>query len=116
MIKLFEMFAGYGGASFALKKANINFECVGYSEIDKYAIKCYEQNHLDIKRCPDSDGKESTAYERLNINYGDCTKINPNDLPDFDFILLHSDVMWYNATEEDLYCPKCFEVWRFIEK
>ena len=86
MIKLFEMFAGYGGASFALKKANINFECVGYSEIDKYAIKCYEQNHLDIKRCPDSDGKESTAYERLNINYGDCTKINPNDLPDFDLL------------------------------
>jgi len=32
-VKLFEMFAGYGGASFALKKAGIDFECVGYSEV-----------------------------------------------------------------------------------
>lgn len=65
MIKIFEGFAGYGGASFGLTKANVEFECVGYSEIDKGAIKCYEQNHK---------GK----------NYGDITKINPNDLPDFD--------------------------------
>ena len=68
MIKLFEMFAGYGGASFALKKAEIPFECVGYSEINKYAIQCYEQNHPNIK------------------NYGDCCKINPNELPDFDLL------------------------------
>jgi len=67
MIKLFEMFAGYGGASFALKKAGIEHEVVGYSEIDKYAIQCYEQNHK---------GK----------NYGDCTKIDPNELPDFDLL------------------------------
>src|SRR3990167_2059050 len=67
MIKLFEMFAGYGGASFGLMKAGIPFECVGYSEIDKGAIKCYEQNHK---------GK----------NYGDCKGINPNELPDFDLL------------------------------
>jgi len=67
-LKLFEMFAGYGGASFALKKANIPFGCVGYSEIDKYAIQCYEQNHKNVK------------------NYGDCKIINPNDLPDFDLL------------------------------
>ena len=67
MIKVFEMFSGYGGASFALKKAGIEFECVGFSEIDKYAIQCYQQNHK---------GK----------NYGDCTKINPEELPDFDLL------------------------------
>ena len=67
MIKLFEMFAGYGGASFALKRIGIEHEVVGYSEIDKYAIQCYEQNHK---------GK----------NFGDCTKINPNELPDFDLL------------------------------
>lgn len=67
-LKLFEMFAGYGGASFALKKAGIPFECVGYSEIDKFAIRCYEQNHDKIK------------------NYGDATKINPEDIPDFDLL------------------------------
>lgn len=68
MIRLFSMFAGYGGAEFALKKAGIPFECVGYSEIDKNAIKCYELNHPNAR------------------NFGDCTKINPNDLPDFDLL------------------------------
>lgn len=67
-IKIFELFSGYGGASFALKKANIPFECVGFSEINKYAIQCYKQNHGDIK------------------NFGDITKINPNEIPDFDLL------------------------------
>jgi len=66
-IKIFEMFAGYGGASFALKKARIRHEVIGYSEINKFAIKCYEQNHK---------GK----------NYGDCTKINEKELPNFDLL------------------------------
>jgi DNA-cytosine methyltransferase len=69
MIKVFESFAGYGGGSFALKKINMDFECVGYSEIDKNAIKCYEQNHKGVK------------------NFGDITKINPLDIPDFDLFL-----------------------------
>jgi len=66
-MKIFEMFAGFGGASFALKKIGIPFECVGYSEIDKYAIQCYGQNHK-------------------GYNYGDCIKINPNELQDFDLL------------------------------
>lgn len=40
--------------------------CVGYSEIDKYAIKVYEKQ---IPGVP---------------NYGDITKINAEELPDFD--------------------------------
>jgi len=62
------MFAGYGGASHGLRKAGVPFECVGYSEIDKYAIKCYEQNFPGIK------------------NYGDARKINPKEIPDFDLL------------------------------
>ena len=68
MIKLFECYAGYGGASFALNKANIPHEIVGYSEIHKGQIKIYEQNHPNVK------------------NYGDITKINIDDLPDMDLI------------------------------
>lgn len=67
-IILYEMFAGYGGASFALRKANLDFECVGYSEIKKHAIKCYELNHPNIK------------------NFGDCKLINPKGLPNFDLL------------------------------
>lgn len=75
-LKLFEMFAGFGGASFSLKKAGIDFETVGYSEIDRFAIKCYEQNHNHNK------------FGRINDckNYGDATKINVNELPEFDLL------------------------------
>ena len=67
-MKVFEMFAGYGGASWGLRKAGINFQFVGYSEINKGAIKCYEKN-----------------FPKVN-NFGDCTKIQVQDLPDFDLL------------------------------
>lgn len=65
-IKLFEAFAGYGGASFGLKKSGIPFEVIGYSENDKFASEIFNLNHPGIK------------------NHGDITKINPNEIPDFD--------------------------------
>lgn len=65
-IRLFEAFSGYGGASFGLKRAKIPFETVGISEIDKFAIKFYEDNH-----------------QKTN-NFGDITKIDCENLPDFD--------------------------------
>ena len=66
MIKVFEAFAGYGSQSLALKYLNIPHEVVGISEIDKWAIKAYNALHDNVK------------------NYGDISKINPHDLPDFD--------------------------------
>ena len=42
--------------------------CIGYSEIDKYAVSIY-QKHFNHK------------------NYGDITKINPAELPDFDLLV-----------------------------
>ena len=79
-IKLFSMFSGFGGAEFALKKAKIDFECIGFSEIDKYAVQCYEQNHC--LKFPDMLKGEII---RPN-NYGDCTKINPNSISQFDLL------------------------------
>ncbi len=43
--------------------------CVGYSEIDKYAIEIYQRQFPEHK------------------NYGDITKIKPNKLPDFDLLV-----------------------------
>lgn len=43
--------------------------CVGYSEIDKYAIKVYERNFNGHK------------------NYGDATRIDTQGLPDFDLLV-----------------------------
>jgi DNA (cytosine-5)-methyltransferase 1 len=65
-LKIFETFAGYGGASFGFKKANIPHLVIGYSEIDKYASAIFELNHPGIK------------------NFGDITKINSKTIPDFD--------------------------------
>jgi DNA-cytosine methyltransferase len=78
VIRVFEAFAGYGGASFAFNKINKKkqpflFRVIGYSEIDKYASELYDLNHFS------EDGQ--------NIkNFGDITKIDPKskDLPDFD--------------------------------
>jgi DNA (cytosine-5)-methyltransferase 1 len=42
--------------------------CIGYSEIDKYAIQIFEKHYPKIK------------------NYGDITTINISKLPDFDLI------------------------------
>lgn len=42
--------------------------CVGYSEIDKYAIQIYQHHFPNHK------------------NYGDITKINEKELPDFDML------------------------------
>jgi DNA (cytosine-5)-methyltransferase 1 len=67
MLKIFEAFAGYGTATFALKQLNIEHELVGFSEIDKYAIQCFQQNH----------GSK---------NFGDITKIDWSQVPDFDLL------------------------------
>ena len=80
MIRLFEMFAGYGGASFALKKVGIPFECVGYSEIDKFAIQCYKQNHCEFITTINGYAGWKPS------NYGDAKKINPYGIPDFDLL------------------------------
>ena len=47
-IKVFEAFAGYGGASFALKRAKIPHQTIGFSEFDKFAVELYEANHPDV--------------------------------------------------------------------
>jgi DNA (cytosine-5)-methyltransferase 1 len=78
-IRVFEGFAGYGGASFGLKRLkenlpDIDYEVVGYSEFDKYAARLFDANHHDANGKP---------YK----NWGDITQIDPNELPDFDMFM-----------------------------
>ena len=65
-LKVFEAFAGIGAQRMALRNIGVDFEVVGISEIDKFAIKSYEAIHGE---CP---------------NYGDISKINPKNLPNID--------------------------------
>lgn len=66
MLRVFESFAGIGTQRMGLERAGIDHEVVGICEIDKFAINSYEAIHGETK------------------NYGDISKIDPKDLPDFD--------------------------------
>ena len=52
-IRVFEGFAGYGGASFGLKRSGLDYEVVGMSEFDKFASCLLEQNFPGIKNWGD---------------------------------------------------------------
>ena len=64
-MKYFSTFSGIGGFELALE----GHECIGYSEILEPAIKIYQKHFPNHK------------------NYGDITKINPTELPDFDLFV-----------------------------
>jgi DNA (cytosine-5)-methyltransferase 1 len=65
-VKLFEAFAGIGCQRMALERADIDYEVVGISEIDKYALTSYQAMHNE---CP---------------NFGSITEIKGKDLPSID--------------------------------
>lgn len=60
--------AGIGGGRLGL--TNNNLKCIGYSEIDSYAEKTY-----------------NILYGNHEKNWGDLTKIKPQELPDFDLLI-----------------------------
>lgn len=65
-VRVFEAFAGYGGASFGLKKAGIDHKVIAFSEWDKYADIILKANFPKVP------------------NLMDITKIDPSTLDDFD--------------------------------
>ena len=88
-IRYFSMFTGVGGFELGLSNtsrkeqgglkenssnselkrlAPKQFTCIGFSEIDKYASELLKDKFKGIK------------------NYGDATKIDPRELPDFDML------------------------------
>lgn len=60
--------AGIGAGRLGLE--NLGFTCVGFSEIDKNSEKTYRE-----------------FFGQEEKNYGDLTKINPKELPDFDIMI-----------------------------
>ena len=48
VIRVFEGFAGYGGATFGLRRSGVRHRVVGYSEVDKDAIELYHYKFPDI--------------------------------------------------------------------
>jgi DNA (cytosine-5)-methyltransferase 1 len=76
VLRVFEGFAGYGGASYGLSRVKeqnplFNYYIVGYSEFDKYASALFDANHQH---------QDGTPIH----NFGDITQVVPEDIPDFD--------------------------------
>jgi DNA (cytosine-5)-methyltransferase 1 len=67
-MRYLSLFSGIGGFDLALDDAG--HSCIGYSEIDKYAIKTYKKNFGDDIR-----------------NFGDAKEIKTLNLPPFDLLV-----------------------------
>lgn len=80
MLKVFESFSGIGSTRMALRNIGIEFEVVGTSEVDKYAILCY-----DLIHCNDTDVPVKTKQEMLRVmkqaNIGYNFSTGANELP-----------------------------------
>ena len=68
-LKYLSLFSGCGMFEAAIKEVFPTAECVGFSEIDKYAISVYQNHYPNHKPL------------------GDITKININDIPNFDLMV-----------------------------
>lgn len=66
LMKYLSTFSGIGGFELGMGKEH---ECIGYSEIDSYAVQIYQSHFPEHK------------------NYGDITTINAEELPDFDLLV-----------------------------
>lgn len=68
-MKYLSLFSGIGGFEYGLEQSKYHFECIGYSEIDKYAKSIYKRHfpkHIDL---------------------GDAREIRADELEDFDLLV-----------------------------
>lgn len=67
-LKVFTAFSGYDSQCMALDKLGLDYELVGWSEIDRFAIQAH-----------------NAVYPQwADRNFGDISKIDWNQVPDFD--------------------------------
>ena len=69
-MRFIDFCSGIGGCRIGLE--NLGMNCLGFSKIDKDAEITYREFFGDDE-----------------VNYGDLMQIEPNDLPDFDFMVYH---------------------------
>lgn len=68
-MRYLSLFSGIGGFEYGIQQSNIEMECVGFAEIDKYAKSIY-QKHFPS-----------------HIDFGDVREIRTEELPDFDLLV-----------------------------
>ena len=75
-IKVIELFAGVGSQAMALRNLGIDYEVIGISEIDKFAIKSYEAIHGKVHNFGDISKIEELPYCDLLTYSFPCTDIS----------------------------------------
>lgn len=70
-MKILSLFSGIGAFEKALTKIGVNYNLIGFSEVDKYAIKSYCTIH----------------NIREEKNLGDVTRIVSDDIEDFEMLI-----------------------------
>lgn len=70
-LRVMSLFSGIGAFEAALRNIGVGYELVGFSEIDKYAVKSFCAIH--------------NVDEQLN--FGDVSKIDKKKLPEFDLLV-----------------------------
>ncbi|MCP9290025.1 DNA (cytosine-5-)-methyltransferase [Gracilimonas sediminicola] len=68
-MKYLSTFSGIGGFELGIQQSNLKAECIGFSEVDKYAKAIYQYHYPNHK------------------DYGDITNINESELPDFNLFV-----------------------------
>lgn len=69
IIKYLSLFSGIGGFERGIEQTNKKYQCIGYSEVDKYAESIYKRHY------PNHTG------------FGDATLIQTEELPRFDLLV-----------------------------
>jgi DNA (cytosine-5)-methyltransferase 1 len=82
-LKYLSTFSGIGGFELGIQSVIPEAECIGYSEIDSYAIKCYQQHFPS------------------HINLGDITLIDISTLPYFDLLVGGSPCQDLSVAKKD---------------
>ena len=70
MIRVFTSFSGYDSQCMALDRIGIDYDLVGWSEIDRYAIAAHN----------------AIYPQYADRNYGDISRIDWARAPDFDLL------------------------------
>ena len=74
MLRVFTAFSGYDSQCLALNELPIEYDLIGWSEIDKYAIQAHN----------------ALFPQWSERNYGDISKIDWHQVPDFDLLTYSS--------------------------
>lgn len=74
MLRVFTAFSGYDSQCLALRSIGVDYDLIGWSEIDKYAIQAHN----------------ALFPQWSERNYGDISKIDWSQVPDFDLFTYSS--------------------------